>query len=202
MSKTTLVIDETFQQTVQGEGHWVGMPCDFIRLAGCPVGCHFCDTGYANGHQVLGSNERIEKIIGELKSTNVVISGGEPFIHKRLPDLVSALLNDNRRVFVETSGSFWQDIDGRAWVTLSPKEHINPKYPVDERFWDRADEIKIVISSGDELDFYNSKILNLQVYLQPEWTNRDRTIPLILEMLKKHPTCRLSLQTHKIIGVQ
>jgi organic radical activating enzyme len=53
-----ILIHETFQQTVQGEGHWVGLPVDFIRLAGCPVGCHFCDTGYANGNQVKGYQQK------------------------------------------------------------------------------------------------------------------------------------------------
>lgn len=197
-----ILIHETFQQTIQGEGHWVGLPVDFIRLAGCPVGCHFCDTGYADGNQVKGYQQSIESLLSELKSLNVVISGGEPFASKQLPKLIDALLNDNRHVYLETSGSFWQEIDDRVWITLSPKEHLNPKYPVDKRFWQRANEVKIVITDGSELAFYDRKILNSQVFLQPEWTTRDRTIPLIFEILKTHPTCRLSLQTHKILNVR
>jgi organic radical activating enzyme len=197
-----ILIHETFQETVQGEGHWVGLPVDFIRLAGCPVGCHFCDTGYANGNQVKGYQQSIVSLLSELKSLNVVISGGEPFTNKQLPDLVKALLDDNRHVHIETSGSLWQEIDDRVWITLSPKQHLNPKFPVDKRFWQRANEVKIVITDGTELEFYDRSILNLQVYLQPEWTTRDRTIPLIFEILKSHPTCRLSLQTHKILNVR
>ena len=197
-----MLIHETFQETVQGEGHWVGLPVDFIRLAGCPVGCYFCDTGYANGNQVKGYQQSISSLLGELKSLNVVISGGEPFANKQLPDLVNALLDDNRHAHIETSGAFWQDVDDRAWVTLSPKQHLNSKMPVDNRFWQRANEVKIVIADGTELDFYDRNILNLQVYLQPEWTTRDRTIPFIFEILKSHPTCRLSLQTHKILNVR
>lgn len=117
-----MLIHETFQETVQGEGHWVGLPVDFIRLAGCPVGCHFCDTGYANGNQVKGYQQNIPSLLSELKSLNVVISGGEPFANKQIPELVDALLNDNRNVFIETSGSFWQEIDDRVWITLSPKQ--------------------------------------------------------------------------------
>jgi len=197
-----ILIHETFQQTIQGEGHWVGLPVDFIRLAGCPVGCHFCDTGYANGNQVKGYQQSIASLLSELKSLNIVVSGGEPFTNKQLPDLVNALLNDNRHVHIETNGSFWQEIDDRVWITLSPKQHLNPKFPVDKRFWLRANEVKIVIADGTELDFYESSILNLQIYLQPEWTTRDRTIPLVFEILKSHPTCRLSLQTHKILNVR
>ncbi len=197
-----MLIHETFQETVQGEGHWVGLPVDFIRLAGCPVGCYFCDTGYANGNQVKGYQQNIPSLLSELKSINVVISGGEPFVNKQLPDLVTALLKDNRHVHIETSGAFWQEVDNRAWITLSPKQHLNPRMPVDKRFWQRANEVKIVIVDGTELDFYERNILNLQIYLQPEWTTRDRTIPLILEILKSRPTCRLSLQTHKILNVR
>lgn len=195
-------IHETFQQTIQGEGHWTGLPVDFIRLSGCPVGCHFCDTGYANGNQINGFKKSIDSILSELKSLNVVISGGEPFIHKQLPDLVNALLDNNRNVFIETSGSFWREIDDRVWITLSPKEHLNPKFPVKTQFWQRANEVKIVIADGTELDFYNHRILNLQVFLQPEWSTRDRTIPLTLEIIKKHPTSRLSVQLHKMINVR
>ena len=61
-----MLIHETFQETVQGEGHWVGLPVDFIRLAGCPVGCYFCDTGYANGNQVKGYQQSISSLLGEL----------------------------------------------------------------------------------------------------------------------------------------
>lgn len=197
-----MLIQETFQQTIQGEGHWAGLPCDFIRMAGCPVGCHFCDTGYANGNQVKGYEQSIESLLSELKSLTVVISGGEPFIHKQLPELVTALLNDGRNVHVETSGAFWQEIDNRAWITLSPKQHLNPKSCVDKRFWSRANEVKIVIADGTEVEFYERLILNLQIYLQPEWATQDRTIPLVFEILKSHPTCRLSLQTHKILNVR
>ena len=194
-------IHETFQQTIQGEGYWTGKPVDFIRLAGCPVGCHFCDTGYANGNQVTGTKHSLDDILSELKSLNVVISGGEPFIHKQLPELAIALLNDNRNVFIETSGSFWQEIDDRVWITLSPKEHLNPKFPVDKRFWQRANEVKIVIADGSELAFYDRKILNSQVFLQPEWSTRDRTIPMVLDLLTKNPSCRMSIQTHKLLNL-
>lgn len=196
-----MLIQETFQQTIQGEGHWAGLPVDFIRLSGCPVGCYFCDTGYANGGKPDNYKQSIKSILSELKSLNVVISGGEPFIHKELPSLVTALLNDNRNVFIETSGSFWQEVDNKTWITLSPKEHINPKFPVHPKMWARANEVKIVIADGTELDFYNSKILNLQVFLQPEWSTRDRAIPTILDLLTKNPSCRMSIQTHKILNL-
>jgi 7-carboxy-7-deazaguanine synthase len=201
-----LPIHETFQSTVQGEGYWTGCLVDFIRLSGCPVGCPWCDTGYAEGG---GNLPRIERSIGtllaEIKSPRVVITGGEPFIHKHLPDLVTALLAADKRVSIETSGSFWQEVSPAAWITLSPKEHINSQYPVKARFWSRANEAKIVIETGMEIDFYQKHLSNqpnLLVYLQPEWNSLPKSIPLILQILQKKPDYRLSLQTHKYIGLQ
>ena len=189
-------------QTIQGEGHWVGLLVDFIRLAGCPVGCWFCDTGYAKGAPPVKYDKlTIQEITDRLKTKQIVISGGEPLIHRGILGLIDSLLAKNYRVYVETSGSHWQDLPESVWITLSPKEHIS-QYPTDDRFWARANEIKIVISTGQELEYYASRIKNTTpVFLQPEWTHRDRTIPLTLEIQKHHPTVRLSLQIHKIIGL-
>lgn len=199
-------IHETFQSTVQGEGYWTGTLVDFIRLAGCPVRCPWCDTGYAEGGQDLPKAlSSLQELLTQLKSPRVVITGGEPFIHKNLPDLVQVLLEFGKQVSIETSGSYWQEILPQAWITLSPKQHVNPKFPVQEQFWGRANEIKLVISTGDELEFYRTPLaanLNLPVFLQPEWNERSQAIPIILELLKQNPSYRLSLQTHKYIGVQ
>jgi organic radical activating enzyme len=146
----------------------------------------------------------IAELLTELKSPKVVISGGEPFIHKNLPELVQALLDIDKQVSIETSGSYWQEVSKQVWITLSPKQHLSPKYPVQERFWTRANEIKLVISTGQELDFYREYLvpsLNLPIYLQPEWNDRSSTIPMTMELLKQNPSYRLSLQTHKYIGV-
>lgn len=205
LTEITLPIHETFQSTVQGEGYWTGTLVDFIRLAGCPVGCPWCDTGYAEGGKNLPHSPRsIAELLTELKSPRVVISGGEPFIHKHLPTLVDAVLELGKQVSLETSGSFWQDLSPQAWITLSPKQHLRPQYPVHPQFWRRANEIKLVISTGEEIAFYQAQLAEIPrpVFLQPEWHERGRTLPLILELLQHYPTYRLSLQTHKFIGVQ
>jgi 7-carboxy-7-deazaguanine synthase len=98
--------------------------------------------------------ESIAQLLAQLQSPRVVITGGEPFIHRDLPELVEALLQADKQVSIETSGACWQDVSPQAWITLSPKEHVNPKYPVQERFWTRANEIKLVVSTGEEVDFY------------------------------------------------
>lgn len=201
-----LPVHETFQSTVQGEGYWSGSLVDFIRLSGCPVGCPWCDTGYADGGANLPRVERsISELLGELKSPRVVISGGEPFIQKHLSELVQALFDAGKKVHIETSGSFWQDVSPEAWITLSPKEHVNPKYPVKAQFWSRSNEVKIVIETGREIEFYAEQLSahpDLYVYLQPEWNSVSKSVPFILQILQQKPNYKLSLQIHKYIGLQ
>ena len=199
-------IHETFQKTIQGEGYWAGTPVDFIRLAGCPVGCHYCDTGYADGGINLPRQMRtFDELINELFSPRVVISGGEPFIHKQLPTLVKRIEATGKKVSIETSGCFWQEISSQTWITLSPKQHISPKYPVLSQMWERSNEIKLVIETGKELEFYQKILLlnkNIPVFLQPEWYSRERTIPLVIKLLQEYSDYRLSVQLHKYVGVQ
>lgn len=200
----TIPTHETFQQTLQGEGYWAGTPVDFIRLAGCPLQCPWCDTGYSDGGRNTPRTMRsIDDLVAECKSPRVVISGGEPFIHSRLTDLVQALFNASKFVHIETSGAFWRSLPN-TWITLSPKQHISPRFPVHDWMWGRANEIKIVVSTGEELEFYRPFIQYAiaPIYLQPEWSDYKRTLPLTLELLQKNPTYRLSLQLHKLIGVQ
>lgn len=198
-----LPIHETFGPTIQGEGFWAGTPVDFIRLSGCPVGCSWCDTGYADGGANLPRQRRlIEDLIAELRSPKVVISGGEPFIHPQLPALVQAIENQSKTVSIETSGAFWQEISPSAWVTLSPKEHISPRYPVVPILWERANEIKLVIATGTEINYYQPHLPREKpVFLQPEWSQKEKAIPIILDLLQQYPHYRLSLQLHKYIDV-
>lgn len=201
---TKFLVQETFQETIQGEGYWTGTVVDFIRLYGCPVRCPYCDTGYADGGKfVERSSKTIEELIAELRSPRVVISGGEPFLNKNLPELVQAIRSDGRTISIETSGCNYQELPSIHWITLSPKEYVSPKYPVAPEMWTCANEVKIVISTGKELEFYRENLdkKSCPIYLQPEWKERDRTIPLTLNLLRKYPIARLSLQTHKYIGV-
>ena len=203
-------IQETFQSTLQGEGFHSGRVCDFIRLYGCPVGCFFCDTGYASPDgdfykkALPKLNMTHTELINELKSKMVVISGGEPFIHKDLPELCKDLLNAGKDVSIETSGSYWKDIPKDVFVTLSPKEHLNPKYPILDIFWKRANELKMVITKKEDFNFYEKKSKQFKgyKYLQPEYDDFTNSIQMTLKLLQKNDEFKLSLQTHKILNIQ
>jgi organic radical activating enzyme len=204
-------VHETFRATLQGEGFWVGIPVDFIRLYGCPVSCPWCDTGYESGGKGIAfSLFSLSDLLSGLVSPTVVISGGEPFVHKHLPVLCQAILDTGRRVHVETSGAFWLQLPEQVWVTLSPKNHVSSFYPVHPRMWSRANELKIVISDGTEIDFYLQFFEELQVsceiFLQPEWKTRDHTIPLAVRQIHQYigmslRPMRLSLQLHKLLDI-
>lgn len=211
-SNTYFPIHETFQATLQGEGFWTGVLCDFIRLYGCPVSCPWCDTGYESGGKgIEWDRHTLTELLSQLVSPRVVISGGEPFIHKNLPVLCQAIIDSGRHVHIETSGAFWVDnLPDRVWVTLSPKTHVSPSYPVDIKMWNRANELKLVISDGSEIDFYLHYFENLQpsceIFLQPEWEMRDRIIPKIIHLIHQFTAThsrpmRLSLQTHKLLNI-
>lgn len=201
-----MLVQETFQQTIQGEGYWAGSVVDFIRLYGCPVQCAWCDQEYADGGKHLPrSRFDISELIAELKSPRVVISGGEPTIHQDLLELVTAIASAKRRVSIETAGIKWHDFDSDTWITLSPKEHLVSTAVVNQHYWNRANEVKIVISKGDELDYYRGNLLEKpwkHIYLQPEWSQKEVTIPITLELLRQYPTAKLSLQTHKYLGIK
>ncbi|MGK7924700.1 MAG: 7-carboxy-7-deazaguanine synthase QueE [Spirulina sp.] len=200
---SSLLIHETFQETIQGEGYWLGTPCDFIRLYGCPVRCPWCDTGYADGGSAIAAKKmEIADLIKEFKSDRVVISGGEPFFQPHLKRLTEAILKTGRKVSIETSGSRWQFLPLEVWITLSPKEHLNRDFPVIPDFWQRANEVKIVIGDGKEPYFYQQYWReDRPLFFQPEWNDRDRTIPLTLDLLKKFPKARLSPQLHKYLNI-
>jgi 7-carboxy-7-deazaguanine synthase len=100
----TLRVTEIFH-SIQGESTWVGFPCTFVRLTGCPLRCVWCDTEYAfyGGDQLSldGIIEQVEQIGTPL----VEVTGGEPLIHRNAFVLVTRLLDRGFTVLVETSGA-------------------------------------------------------------------------------------------------
>lgn len=208
----SLRVQEIFGPTIQGEGHWSGRPCYFVRLWGCPVNCNWCDQSYGAdqnyGKDLSWNDVSLQRIVEAIRpATQVVISGGEPLAQQNVEQLCETLVLDGKFVSVETSGVVWRNLPQAVWVTLSPKEHLfADKNFVDERFWRRANEIKIVVENGSELEYYRSRDKlpgrTTPLYLQPEWNSRETSIPKTLELIYQNPTiARLSSQTHKLIGV-
>lgn len=197
---STLPIVETFH-SVQGEGAWVGTNAFFIRLALCDVGCPWCDT------KISWSDKRhprrsIADLVAEAVAAQpafVVITGGEPLMHD-LSDLTEALHQAGLRVHLETSGShpFSGQFD---WVTLSPKPF---KPPLDANYA-HVDELKVVIAQPEDLVWAETQSARTPEaavrYLQPEASHPENQA-LVFNYVLQHPQWRISLQTHKLLGVR
>jgi len=196
-----LPVVETFH-SLQGEGAWTGVSAFFIRLAGCDVGCTWCDTKESwnpKRHQQRNVAELTQEA-KEKAPCIVVITGGEPLMHDLNP-LTNSLRAAGLRVHLETSGAY--PFSGCFdWVTLSPKVAKPPQ----ESVYSHVSELKVVVVNSKELEWAQQQAARVPTsalkYLQPEWNTHVASQSLIVEYVKGHPEWRLSLQTHKFLGVR
>ncbi len=187
--------------TIQGEGAWQGTPAYFIRLAGCDVGCVWCDvkeSWEADKHPVA----HVEDILNRVKATKaerVVITGGEPLMYDLGP-LCEALRNVGYKVHIETSGA--HPLSGKLdWICFSPKKFKAPM----EEVYEFAHELKIIVFNKSDLQWAEAHARqvnkNCQLYLQPEWSRAETMLPLIIDYVKENPQWKISLQTHKYMQI-
>ena len=199
-STTFLPVMEHFY-TLQGEGMHQGKAAYFIRLAGCDVGCVWCDVKEswdAGKHPLLS----IESLVKEVKATPakiVVITGGEPLMHN-LNLLTTELQNAGLRTNIETSGS--HPLTGKwDWICLSPKKFKAPLPEIPPH----ANELKVVIFNKSDFEWaeeFAGKVSPAcKLYLQPEWDKANQVTLLIVDYIKANPKWQLSLQIHKYINV-
>lgn len=109
--------------SLQGEGGLVGVPGVFIRLAGCPLRCKWCDTGYAWSADT-GEEMDIERIIEETEKQNtdyVIVTGGEPMVQNDLPELLKSLKSNGKHITVETAGIVYRQNLDCDLMSISPK---------------------------------------------------------------------------------
>ncbi len=191
---TTLQVTEIFY-TLQGEGTWAGTPAVFIRLAGCNLACAFCDTDYA-----LRSMESIVDIVARVEELGgacpmVVLTGGEPLAQSVTPALVDALRAAGRRVHIESNGTIFVELPRDVWLCVSPKERVDP------RMARRANEVKFIVDRRVPEEHLALFPEHPTIFLQPEG-NKPNNVALAVEYARAHPArFRLSLQTHKFIGI-
>lgn len=187
--------------TIQGEGTYSGRAAYFIRIAGCDVGCVWCDVKESwdkDQHTTMTIKEIIEKVT-ESKTDFVVITGGEPAMYDLRP-LVDQLKSLGITIAIETSGCYplQGDVD---WYCFSPKKF---KAPCDEAYL-RANELKVIISHPSDLEWANKhaeKVLDsCHLFLQPEWSKTEKLLPLIISYVKGNLKWKISLQTHKYMNI-
>ncbi len=187
--------------TIQGEGFHSGKAAYFIRLAGCDVGCSWCDVKESWDAEAHPSLEIIKIVTraNESKSRISVITGGEPFMYN-LEGLTKLLKKNGFQTHVETSGA--HTISGSwDWICLSPKKF---KKPLAEAF-EVADELKVIIYNKNDFSWAEkmaSKVKwGCKLYLQPEWSKSQQMLPQIISYVKNNPHWEISLQVHKFMNI-
>ena len=187
--------------SLQGEGYHQGKAAYFIRLAGCDVGCVWCDVKEswdASKHPVLSIEEIVSSALAH-PGRLAIITGGEPLLYN-LDALTAALKKAGFEINIETSGS--SPMSGNwDWVCLSPKKF---KAPLSESIA-AASELKVVIFNKHDFDWaetYAKQVpASCKLYLQPEWDKANEITPLIIDYIKANPNWELSAQLHKYIQV-
>ena len=198
-----LPVVETFH-SLQGEGLHAGRSAFFIRLAGCTVGCSWCDTKHswpADSHP----QHTVEALAAEAAEAEqagaafVVITGGEP-LHHNLEGLTAAIRQAcTLPVHIETSGV--DPLSGSPdWITLSPKRHQPPRADV----LSACHELKVVVHEANDLlfaDITASQAPQASWLLQPGWQS-EQGQQLAIAYAQSNPRWRLSLQSHKWLQVR
>ncbi|MDW8394402.1 MAG: 7-carboxy-7-deazaguanine synthase QueE [Chitinophagales bacterium] len=187
--------------SIQGEGFYQGQPAVFIRLAGCDVGCVWCDvkdSWDATLHPVL-SLEAIGESIRRQTAPICVVTGGEPTLYDLLP-LTDCIHDSGKKAHLETAAT--APISGSwDWICISPKKF---KPPLEQNL-PLANELKVVIYHPTDLQWAEryAAYVNPQCkrYLQPEWSRRNQIIPLILSYIRQKPQWEISVQLHKYLHV-
>jgi 7-carboxy-7-deazaguanine synthase (Cx14CxxC type) len=205
----TYTVKEIFY-TLQGEGAQAGTPAVFLRFAGCNLWsgreedridaiCKFCDTDFVGVGPDGGKFDAValaEKVRSASQTANwVVCTGGEPLLQLD-EELISELHNEQFKVAIETNGTL-QAPENIDWICVSPKAGV-------EWVQKCGDELKLVFPQQDlmpeslpeDIDFKN-------YFLQPmDGPNIKSNTDHAVEYCLSNPKWRLSIQTHKIIGLR
>jgi 7-carboxy-7-deazaguanine synthase len=186
--------------TLQGEGYYKGAAAYFIRIGGCDVGCHWCDVK-ESWNPKLHPPTAVDQIVATAKihAKVVVVTGGEPLMWNMDP-LTSQLQAQGLQTHIETSGAY--PISGSwDWFCLSPKKNKEPLAPA----YQAADELKVIIHNQDDFRFAEAQAQKVgphcKLFLQPEWSKREKMMPLMVDYVLKNPHWKVSLQTHKYLNI-
>ena len=199
--------------TQQGEGKNTGKDFIFVRFSGCNLWsgkeknrasavCSFCDTDFYGTDGINGGKYLVKELIEKIKSLwisadsqiRVVLTGGEPLLQVDKP-LIDALKNEDIYIAVETNGTL-EAPDGIDWICMSPKANTEIKLK-------KGSELKVVYPQKNlnpddfnVLDFKN-------FYIQPmDSQSYEDNVSQAVKYCMRNPNWKLSLQTHKILGIR
>jgi len=205
---TQLKIFEIFY-SLQGESSRVGLPTIFIRLSGCPMRCHYCDTAYAFQGGSMMTIDEIMETIKKYHTHYVTVTGGEPLAQKEVLNLLKVLADQNFKVSLETGGGLSiKEVDPRIKIILDIK---TPESGEEKKnYWDNLnfihlkDEIKFVLCSREDYD-WAKKIINqyklsekCDVLFSPVYQKLNIT-DLGDWILEDQLPVRMQIQLHKLL---
>ena len=199
--------------TQQGEGSNTGRDFVFVRFSGCNLWsgkeknrksaiCQFCDTDFYGTDGINGGVYSAQQLIEKIKSLwvsrddniAVVLTGGEPLLQVN-DELVAALKQEQIYIAVETNGTL-DAPDHIDWICMSPKANTEIKLK-------KGHEIKVIFPQ-ESLDPEKFSLFDFsEFYLQPMDSNKyQENLNATITYCQKNPKWKLSLQTHKILGIK
>ena len=199
--------------TQQGEGKNTGKDFIFVRFSGCNLWsgkeknrasaiCSFCDTDFYGTDGMNGGKYLAKDLIKKIKSLwisadnqiRVVLTGGEPLLQVD-KGLISALKTENIYIAVETNGTL-EAPDGIDWICMSPKANTEIKLR-------KGSEVKVIYPQKN-LNPDNFNVLDFKnFYIQPmDSENYEDNVSQSVKYCMQNPNWKLSLQTHKILGIR
>lgn len=204
-----LNVSEIFY-SIQGESLYAGLPCVFIRLAGCNLRCSYCDTRYAHDGGTAMSLPDILDRVNKFSCPLVEITGGEPLLQDAAPALVEALLEKGYQVLMETNGSIDVGrVSGQCIRIVDIKcPGSGHAHQNDLKNLDRLgphDQIKFVLTDRTDYEFARDLIFRkwhgtfpAPILFSPV---SGRLEPAVLAewILADHLNVRLHVQMHKIL---
>lgn len=203
-----LKVNEIFW-SAQGEGTRKGISSIFLRLAGCSLGCSYCDSKsawhigeYFSHKEVV---DKIQKIEEKYPLSQVVITGGEP-LEQQIDNLVVMLKDKGLFVAIETNGNYYRNIPFDWWA-VSPKD-IND-FRINDKLWKKISEIKLIVNENLNFDIVRSiskKDTKTPVFLQPQFPDQNRfekTFKLFEECISGGiSNVRLGVQMHRSFNIR
>ena len=209
MDQSTLRITEIFY-SLQGESSTVGLPTVFVRLTGCPLRCHYCDTEYAfYGGERQSITDVLEKV-ASFETVQVCVTGGEPLAQKACIPLLGALCDQGYQVSLETSGALSvAEVDPRVVKVLDLKTpasgEVSRNLYENMAYLQPSDQVKFVICDRQDYEWARLKIDELKlaekvenILFSPSVGQQNAT-ELAEWILADHLQVRFQLQLHKIL---
>ena len=207
-SAERLKITEIFY-SLQGEAQFVGVPTVFVRLTGCPLRCHYCDTAYAfHGGEWWNVPDILEQV-AQYGTRDVCVTGGEPLAQRHCLTLLRALCDRGYRVSLETSGALSvAEVDPRVSRVVDVKtpgsgEEARNLYPQLQSLRE-PDQIKFVITTRADYEWSRAKVLELAlpercgVLFSPSYGQLEAR-ELAEWILADRLAVRFQVQLHKLL---